>query len=402
MSSSIKVVSCLFALGACGRPDPSVDGRRAAATGVAGEPLPAAERDRDGDGVPDERDRCPSPELAFHNGKGKLAPFVGADGCPMVVMPQACHFDQAPPRAVLGPNSGKLFMAGATVKLLQVQGHKVIALRMEEVQDADLLEDCPEMDTFMTGVVKIGGVSRHWVCRGIDKKKNLDVDNAPHTVREVTFDDQNPCLFDPSLWGISEAGFLAALAADQVHVVLLFHARDGAGNLLRMTLGDGGLNSGVCGFTTRRDAYGQVANVVTQSCAGFCASAPAVTPGPTTVTFPPIDPSLVGKEISIGHPDVKVEQDFQVAASPSCAPADIRVFAPLFRVGPTMHASVQQPLACSITPSGGTAYRSACAIHPDSVALRPGQDGLVADLTIMARTGEQLASATTHVQEPLP
>jgi hypothetical protein len=394
--------------GCAPEPEPTIDEEDSRASSQGGATHPGEQepfRDSDGDGVRDERDRCHTPRLEQSDGQGELRRHVSpADGCPEVSLPRVCHGDSAPPRMVLGLHPSFFFVNGATVRMTKLDGHKVISLRMNDYQDADLLEDCPDLATYMSAVVRIGPHYRSWVCEGRESKAVMALNDGPHVVRQILIDDGNPCLFDPTLVGIGDAEVSAALASGDIQVVLLFHARDGAGNTLTTNLGDGTLDSAACGFTTLRTGHNQLASVTPISCPGSCPTAPTAVLGPNQVIMPPIPPGLTDPTIVLADPLVRVVQTVTVGVGPSCAPPVVSAQATSLRVGEELLVDPDggAPLACSTAPGPGAAqFTITCAVQPAHVTFTPGGDAVVAHIQILVATNGQIKSLATDIVKPL-
>src|SRR6185503_11020468 len=86
--------------------------------------------DRDRDGVPDGRDRCDTPILeSTEAGVYVQAHVDPRTGCNTTVLPRACRADSSPPKALFGLLGAKNFVAGATVRLVKLNGKQMINLR---------------------------------------------------------------------------------------------------------------------------------------------------------------------------------------------------------------------------------------------------------------------------------
>lgn len=394
--------------GCAPEPEPTTEEQDSRASAPFGATVPREQepfRDRDGDGVRDERDRCDTPRLEQNDGQGELRRHVNpADGCAQVSLPRVCHGDSAPPRMVLGLEPSFFFVNGATVRMAKLDGHRVIALRMDDFQDADLLEDCPDLATYMSAVVRIGPHYRSWVCEGRESKAVMALSDGPHVVRQILIDDGNPCLFDPTLVGIDDAEVSAALASGDIQVVLLFHARDGAGNTLTTNLGDGTLDTAQCGFTTLRTDHDQLAAVTPISCAGACPTAPTAVLGAKQVIMPPIPPGLTGPKVVLADPLVRVVQTVTVSAGPSCGTPVVSAQATSLRVGEELLVDPDggAPLACTTAPGPGAAqFTITCAVQPAHVTFTPGGDAVVAHVQILVATDGQITSLATDIVQPL-
>ncbi|HWM86012.1 MAG TPA: hypothetical protein VNO33_09245 [Kofleriaceae bacterium] len=366
-------------------------------------------RDRDGDGVADERDRCETPRLPHTDGQGRFARHVSADdGCDEAILPRVCHGDTAPPRMVLGNEPAGHFVNGATVRILQLDGRWALGFSMSSAQDADIVEDCPDMATYMFGIVRIGMHFRTWTCEGREQKLVQQLSSGPEVIRQIRMDQGNPCVFDPALVGVDDTTMLQALSSSDVQVLLLFQAKDGVGNILTTNLGDGVLGGNVCGFSTTRDDYDQVATVVPGSCAGICGAAPSVALGPSQVIVPPIPPGLSGPTIVLADAPLTIRQVVNVAAAQSCSAPVVSGAVGLLRAGEELlvdqagSAGVLSSLPCTAAAGPGAGQVTlTCTVQPPLLSFTPGADAVIADLTLVVRSDQQVVTREVSIMHPL-
>ncbi len=203
--------------------------------------------------------------------------------------------------------------------MLKLDGRWALGFSMSSSQDADIVEDCPDMATYMFAIVRIGVQFRTWTCEGRELKLVQQLSSGPAVIRQIRMDQGNPCIFDPALVDIDDATMLQALSSSDVQVMLLFEAKDGVGNILTTNLGDGVLGGNTCGFSTTRDDYAQVATVVQGSCAGSCAAPPGVALAPSQVIMPPVPPGLPGPKIVLADATLTIRQVVTVAPAQSCS-----------------------------------------------------------------------------------
>ena len=402
-----RVVAILLVSGCQLAPPPDEELLPAAGRPGATEREPL--RDRDGDGVPDDRDRCETPRLTRTDGQGRFARHVSADdGCNEATLPRVCHGDTAPPRMVLGNQPAGHFVNGATVRVLKLDGRWALGFSMSSSQDADIVEDCPDMATYMFGIVRIGLQFRTWTCEGRELKLVQQLSSGPEVIRQIRMDQGNPCVFDPALVGVDDTTMLQALSSSDVQVLLLFHAKDGVGNILTANLGDGILGGNTCSFSTTRDAYNQVATVVQGSCAGSCGGPPMVTLGPSAVIKPPIPPGLSGPKIVLADAPLTMSQVVNVAAAQSCSAPVVSGAVSLLRagedllVGPQGGPDVKLSLPCTASAGPGAGQTTlTCTIQPSLLSFTPGSDAVLADLSILIRTDDQIVTREVSINHPL-
>lgn len=364
-------------------------------------------RDRDGDGVPDDRDRCETPRIGKTDGQGRFARHVSLEtGCDEVVLPRLCHGDTAPPRMVLGIQPSALFVNGASVRSVVLDGHPAFEIAMPSSEDADLVEDCPEMASYISAVFKIGGEYRSWLCQGRETKKVVGLTSGPTVIRQSSVDTVNPCFFDPTEVGLTAAQVSQALAAGQVHAVLLFHAKDAVGNILTTNLGDGAIGGGTCGFTSHRSAYQQVAAVTPISCPAPCSTPPTVSLGLQHVALHPVPTGLGGPTIVQTDPTLQVTQVLTVSSScgaPQVSGALSRLVAGnTVLVHPEGGSSVPKSLPCTSQPGPGAGQVTVkCVIKPSRIEYAASGAQVHADLHLAVKTGSQVITRQIAVSQPL-
>lgn len=357
--------------------------------------------DRDRDGVPDGRDRCDTPILeSTEAGVYVQAHVDPRTGCNTTVLPRACRADSSPPKALFGLLGAKNFVAGATVRLVKLNGKSMINLRMEDTQDVDIVEDCPEMDSYMFAAVRVGQKYGHWMCSGLQTRSMKDLGNGLVPVREITIDDRNPCYFVPSAFGITDQEMAAAESSGDIQLVLEMFVRDGAMNQLRTSLGEGTLGGGTCGFTTFRDGYNQAATTSSENCTNVCSTAPVITLGQRNTNFPP-PVGTSGGESVVFKPRVLFQQRLTVTANASCGTPIITAYATAANAGDTVLATEKRPLPCTV--SAVSPYTVSCLAIPHSVVYRAGAgEPMAADISIAVRTGSAVSTLETSVHGHLP
>lgn len=228
----------------------------------------ASPDDTDGDGVVDSIDKCLTP-IVTDDLSGNVRPRVNPNnGCQYSVLPSICSGDAEPPRLILGANN-PLGDYQATVRLHkeQFRGRTVFRIEVTGGDDFDILDGCPSIQGKLVTAFQINDRFYPWICETHDVPEQFQ--NPPpngELNRQLRVGYQNPCVFDPAVYGIDEQMVQAAISTQKFGFTAGLVVKDAKGNSLRTSIGGAEFKSSTCDVAIARREYNADAKVKLVDC----------------------------------------------------------------------------------------------------------------------------------------